>query len=317
MKILRYILPVILLAGVLIYSGPQEVFKIFLEIDLLQLVLLFAISFLLLWVSCIKWRMFLRAAGINPPMGKLLKLYVLGYFVNLVSPSTLGGDLVRSYQLGKELGNHQDSFSATFLERFTGMLAMTSLGFFFLIAGSNEVKGFEIPVMLVFLATLMLACAAFTRIGFQLFDAAVRACLRGEGGFVSKLRAAMLKLEVAFEYARGNYALFVKTFFVSLVFHSIAILNTKVAANAVGWWEAPVGELFVVVPLVLVVSAIPLTPSGIGIQEGAFVFFLQRLGATRGEAAGVAILLRAKALALGLLGGLIWLTLSRRGRRKD
>ena len=65
--------------------------------------------------------------------------------------------------------------------------------------------------------------------------------------------------------------------------------------------------LFIVVPLVLLVSMVPLTPAGIGIQEGAFLFFLQRIGATEAQGLGVGVVLRAKVMVIAMLGGLLWL----------
>jgi uncharacterized membrane protein YbhN (UPF0104 family) len=89
------------------------------------------------------------------------------------------------------------------------------------------------------------------------------------------------------------------------------VANTKLAADAVGWDAASISGLFVVVPLVLLVSIIPLTPNGIGLQEGAFLFFLERIGAARSEALAVGLIIRAKVTIIGLIGGILWLSAKR------
>lgn len=312
-KVFRIILPILLLGFVVWYSDPHKLWETFTEIDILQLILLFFVSFGMIYVSCIKWRMFLQASGTDAPISELFKLYVLGYFINLFSPSTLGGDAVRSYQLGKKLGSQVNSFSATFLERFTGLLAMALLAMIFLLLGSEQVKGFEIPVVIVFLSTSVIAIAAFSNFGYAIFDKFARFGIRllGQGKLANLAASFLKKIETGLSSVRGNLPLFLKSFLVSLVFHGFTIINTKIAANALGWWTAPVGGLFVVVPLVLIASAVPITPSGLGIQEGAFLFFLEKLGAGRAEAAGVALLLRAKAVVLGILGGIIFLSLQK------
>ena len=86
----------------------------------------------------------------------------------------------------------------------------------------------------------------------------------------------------------------------------LTVYNTLLSATAVGWDSASVSGLFVVVPLVLLVSILPLTPNGVGLQEGAFLFFLERVGASRPEALAVGVVLRAKVTILGGIGGVLW-----------
>ena len=64
---------------------------------------------------------------------------------------------------------------------------------------------------------------------------------------------------------------------------------------------------FIVLPLILTIGALPLTPSGLGIQEGAFVFFLHGIGASEEQALLIALILRAKSVILALLGGLVFI----------
>lgn len=314
-KAVRGFLPVALMGAIIYYCGPTELWRVFQQIDLFQLALLFLVSFILIWISCVKWRLFLRASGSDAALSRLMELYVLGYFVNLFSPSTLGGDAVRSYKLGKDLGNQADSFSATFLERFTGLVAMAVLALIFV--GREELKGFEWAVYIFAGAIFFLSAIIFSNIGFDLFQTSMVAISRLilSDKYIVKLEALLIKIKKAASYAHGNNSLILKALVLSFIFHFVAVINTKVAANALGWWDASFAGLFVVVPLVLIISAIPLTPSGIGIQEGAFTFLLHRLGATREQALGVALLLRAKTIVLGIIGGMIWLALEKRGEK--
>ena len=109
--------------------------------------------------------------------------------------------------------------------------------------------------------------------------------------------------------AKKDKPLLYKTLGLSLLFHSIAVLNTIACAQAVGWANPPVWDLFVVLPIILLIAAIPLAPNGLGLQEGAFFFFLTGLGATPEQALGTALILRAKSYILAIIGGLIWLYL--------
>ena len=121
-------------------------------------------------------------------------------------------------------------------------------------------------------------------------------------------------IEAAMKQARSSPYLLSKGLAWAFAFHVLGVMNACVAGLAVGWETPSMLGFFVVIPLVLIAGALPLTPSGIGIQEGAFVFLLQRIGATKAEAFGVAILLRAKAVLIAAVGAAFWLYL-RRTRR--
>ncbi|MCB0339007.1 MAG: flippase-like domain-containing protein, partial [Bdellovibrionales bacterium] len=115
------------------------------------------------------------------------------------------------------------------------------------------------------------------------------------------------KIQKSFHLVKGDKGLFAKALLLSLVYHVLTIFNTVAAGYAVGWFDPPIAKLFVVVPLILLVSALPLAPNSLGIQEGAFYFFLHSVGATPEQALGLALVLRVKSYALALLGWMVWL----------
>jgi uncharacterized protein (TIRG00374 family) len=98
-----------------------------------------------------------------------------------------------------------------------------------------------------------------------------------------------------------------KTLVISLMFHVLTVVNTAAVANAIGWTAVPWASLLIVVPLILIVGAVPVSPQGLGIQEGAFVFFLSSVGATSDQALAIALVLRVKSYLLAVLGGFLWL----------
>jgi uncharacterized protein (TIRG00374 family) len=273
------------------------------------LVLLFLIGILMVWLSALKWQVFVRAAGHDAGILHLMKLYTVGYFFNTFTPSYIGGDIARSYHLGRFLNNQKDAFAATFLERFTGLLAMSILGVLFVCLGAKVTAGVEYAIFIVAIGAVGLALIFFSRKFCQLFESMATALMVKflPEKYSKKGTSIMTKVLSAMESARGNMPLFVKAMMLSLAFHVGTVLNTWAAARAVGWENPDPMGLFIVVPLVLLVGMVPLTPAGIGIQEGAFLFFLQRIGATEAQGLGVGVVLRAKVMVIAMLGGLLWL----------
>lgn len=70
----------------------------------------------------------------------MLKLYFIGTFFNNFLPTSIGGDGYKIYKLGQKLGSTTHAFTATFLERFIGMLTLIILSIYgFFIFSSSDI----------------------------------------------------------------------------------------------------------------------------------------------------------------------------------
>lgn len=271
------------------------------DIRLLDIFYLLLLSVVLVLVSVLKWRLFLARLGIAASVSHLFRLYLVGYFVNLLMPSSIGGDVVRSLYVGKEIDKIK-SVSATLLERYTGFIAMvvmsliavwwapqvtTQIRFLTLFIGGGAVA-----------LTLAMVTGRFSRLS-ELVRLPVG------------VHAKILRLQEGVRWGLSDKTLLVRAGALSVVFHLLTIVNTAVVGHAVGWQEIPWADLLVVVPLILLVGAVPVSPQGLGIQEGAFVFFLSSVGATSAQAMAIALVLRAKSYILASCGGVLWVGLRR------
>ncbi len=261
-----------------------------------SIIYLVLMSVVLIYVSALKWEMFIEILGGAIPVSRLFRLYVVGYFVNLVLPSYLGGDAVRSYYAGKKMGQHE-ALAATILERYTGLVAMVALGIFASLVNGVVPWQIKIAMILIGLGLVVITIVALSSGAITLLEKVPR--LEG----VTK---HLYKIQDGLHLARRNKQLLAKALAFSFAYHLLTVVNTIVAATAVGWWNPPFVDLVVVLPLILLVSAIPVSPSGLGIQEGAWVFFLQSVGATPAAAMGIALVLRAKSYIIAFLGYFCW-----------
>jgi uncharacterized protein (TIRG00374 family) len=305
---LRVLFALSILGGLCYYTGIGPLWEAISNISLFYVLILAALTVILIWISCVKWQLFVRASGHDATVGRLMKIYTMSYFFNLFMPSTIGGDVARSLQLGSRIGNYRDAFAATFVERFTGFLAMNLVGVVFVIFGARATAGVEWAILSVSFVTCLAALILFSEKLTRRFANFSVQMVRIIG--LRKLAAKLEKfVPIAVEgmrFAQQNDRLFVLSMFYSLLFHFFAVINTYAAALSIGWETVSFGKLCLVVPLVLLVAVAPVTPSAIGIQEGAFLYFLTRIGATHAEALGVGLILRAKSIITACIGGLIW-----------
>lgn len=269
------------------------------QVSLPDLLILLALAALLILVSVIKWRAFLAKLGISASLPHLYRLYLVGYFVNLVMPSYIGGDVVRSLYVGKEVDKAR-AVSATVLERYTGLLAMIGMACVALLFAHGLPGQVRLLVSLVALVAVFGSAALFSRRASWLLEILA---------FPHAWRALCRRVEDGLVMGAKDPRLLLSAMALSALFHVLTVVNTMAVAHAVGWTGAGWGDLFVVVPLVLIVGAVPISPQGLGIQEGAFVFFLKGCGASEAEALAVGLVLRAKSYLLACLGGALSLGL--------
>lgn len=304
--LLRIVMGVLLLCYLVYFADWASVLLSLAEVSLADLCVLALIAVLLIVVSVCKWKLFLERLGIHASFAHLSRLYLIGYFVNLVMPSYVGGDVVRSLYVGKNV-DRAHAVSATLLERYTGFIAMVCMALVALLFSARLPRDIIVLVILVAFGAVLGSILLFMR----KFSTIVKA-LR----LPQRVVEISSRIEDGIVWGVGDAQLLGQAALLSLSFHILTIVNTAAVASAIGWDYARWADLFVVVPLILLVGAIPISPQGLGIQEGAFLFFLHAAGASDAQALSVGLVLRAKSYVLALIGGVLWLGMKGERRRQ-
>ncbi len=277
-------------------------FEIVVGISVYYIPLLVAISFLMIAMSCIKWQLFLSARNIRVPLIRLIWLYVVGYFFNMFLPSNVGGDVARGMILGKQIRSTHDSFSSVFMERFTGLLGLlivACLAFVFnmRLISQPEVGGFLLFSLVAFAFIVLLLMNPWLE--NRLDRIPNRGPLKAAKKNVSNFLAAV-------RFFRTQPIVLSKAMLLSFLFHFMTVVNTFVVCLSLGI-SAGVLDLAAVVPMVLIVSVLPISFNGIGVWEGSFVYFFSLIGIPPAAALSIALVLRAKSLFTSLVGGVAFL----------
>ncbi|MDO8261004.1 MAG: lysylphosphatidylglycerol synthase transmembrane domain-containing protein [Candidatus Magasanikbacteria bacterium] len=94
-------------------------------LDLRYIPLIIALLVVNYVVSSIRWKSLLIYPNTKHiTVTYLTGLYFMGSFFNNFMPTSIGGDVFKVYKLGKKIGDTTNAFSATFMERFTGVMAL-------------------------------------------------------------------------------------------------------------------------------------------------------------------------------------------------
>ena len=98
-----------------------------------------------------------------------------------------------------------------------------------------------------------------------------------------------------------------------MVLNTICVLQVLVLSWGLGL-NIPTWVLFVTVPVIICISALPVTPSGLGVRENLFVFMLAEssIGVPDTSALSLSLLAYAGSLFWSLVGGLVYAMLKER-----
>jgi hypothetical protein len=275
-------------------------------IDYFYLTVLLVLSFGLIAVSTAKWRVLLDALGLHVDFTNLFGLYLIARFFNNFLPTMVGGDVVRTYMLGRDTNNAASATAATVLERLFGVAALFSLLPFALL---SDVVVREFPLVQVVVPASVLA---FTAALYLVFSARLDGLWqRFMGERIKKLKHFVLDTRAAMGRAARHRPALIHASWLSIVFYLGAVASTWAAVRSVGA-DVELGYLMAIVPLVLFVAMIPVSLNGLGITETGFAIFLQLAGVSLADSVAVGLLLRASLLLPALCGGLLFLV-----RRRD
>ena len=301
---LRVIVSLGLIGFVFHKAGLPQLWDSLKQTQLRYLLLSIALTPALILTSAWKWQVILKALKIKVSVMKCFWLYVVGYFFNTVLPTNVGGDVVRAYALGKSTGKRAEAFSSVFVERFTGLsvLMLMAIVAFFLAIRKLENQWLSIAMAVCTFGYLSILVAVLNR---KVLDLGVDLItFKSAQKLFSKLR----KFQDATLSIGDDKPAFVFALTMSFVFYLLAVLNVYVSSLA---FQANITFLdaLIITPNVMVITMIPLSIGGIGLAEGAYFFTFTRMGAVGAVGLSVALLLRAKALLAGLVGGLYYSTM--------
>ena len=253
----------------------------------------------------LKWFILLKAQAIEIPFLELLSYTFVGVFFNNFLPANVGGDVMRGYGLARYTDRTADAAVSVVVDRFVGLIAFMTAAFaaaIFVVFYVGQTDLFPIFVASG-LATLALCC-----LFAALLSRRVRALveLLFQGKWLSPLAAVYHKLSDALTAYRFKLDRLFMAFCVSLLTLALSCLAIYVAAEALGG-GVPLWSIFVFNPLIAFVLLVPISVGGLGLNQGAFVFFYGLVGIPKDVIFPVSLVMQFVIYLTSLPGGLLWL----------
>lgn len=266
-------------------------------------------------LSFARWCLLVRAQGIELSMLEAFRLGSICFLLSFVSAGSVGGDLFKAVFLARRRpGKRIEAVASVFVDRgcgLYGLLLLVAITFLVTDLNPRAASGDGGPD----LAGLKIAVAVLIAVGTGLTGLLV---LGGRGVDRVMRRASEWRWVGGF---LGRVAKPLRMFhehpvaFVTAVLMSVgvqAMLAISIYLVARGLYASPptLAEHFVIVPIAMIASALPISPAGLGVLEAAMESLYHLLPAEPTAASGtlVALVFEIVRFAVAGIGTLLYWT---------
>ena len=249
-----------------------------------------------------RWELIMRSLGVSLDWMAGWRILMISLWFNQVLPSSAGGDVVRIWLLRQLDVPWSQAVKGVMADRFTALIGLVAL----------MVVGLPLLLSRVTDHAAILAIGGLTVAG--VVGTAVLLTLDRWpkriitlGPIASLVRFGSFVRYLLLQFKRRE-----------LLLGSAILIHLVTAAAcyalAVGLKaQLSILDAFVLVPPVILLTAVPISISGWGVREGAMVACLALVGIPSEKALSISLLMGAISVIIGVVGGVIWLASAERG----
>lgn len=217
--------------------------------------------------SAKKWQIIARFKGFQRSVWGCFRAYLTGSFINNFLPGFIGGDMFRTYWLGKQRNGYSLAVSTVVFDRLSGLFAAAMLTVIFSIfTFGNVVQSSLWTFLFVLLILFVIAVTFWGAVWRQVSDIVIVQHI---------VRVLPPKIQTFLNEVRDYFRkeILVPALSFSLVFNILGVgIANLILFRAFGQ-TVPILDFFAVIFLISIVSSIPVSINNIGIKEWAYYTF--------------------------------------------
>ncbi len=270
-----------------------------------------ACYFLTVLIAGARWWWLLRVNGTDVSLWETLRFTWIGVFFNTVMPGSTGGDVVKALYIMKRCPGHRvQVMVSVIVDRVLGLGSLALLGAVVVLFALDRFGTIAIGIWGVIGGVGLLGIIAFSK--------RMRSLVRLTWllqRLPPKLGHVLRLVDQAVFSYRSHRWVIIGSLLAGVGNHVVSVLGVYLLGEAIGV-GLPSFEYFALIPIINIVSAVPLLPNGWGIGEWMYGGLFATFGASYlggGPVAAAAMSTRGVALSLlyrlhltcwSLLGGL-------------
>jgi hypothetical protein len=245
----------------------------------------------------LRWRIITQFCNVPLRLGEALRYVFIGVFFSQTLPSSIGGDAVRLWLLGRSGVGWRDATYSVLVDRAIGMLGIAAV-IVLSLPWSYDLIGDE-RGRLALLAIDLIALAA--GVSFLLFGLLRWLWLQRWWPTRHVHACAVITNRVLFQWRSG----------LPIVVLSLAVpaFSTLIGWCVVQSFAAPVTftQTFLLIPPIILLTMLPISIAGWGVREATMMVAFGYAGLAPADGLVISLLYGVTQFAVGALGGLVWI----------
>ncbi|MEM6255890.1 MAG: lysylphosphatidylglycerol synthase transmembrane domain-containing protein [Cyanobacteria bacterium P01_D01_bin.156] len=254
------------------------------------------------WLSCWRWQIVLRSQGYTVPMTQLMSSYFVGMWLNIFLPGSLGGDVYRVYAIGQATQDSEVALVSVFLERFTGLAALSAMAVIGLPPAFRLIGRWD--VIILFLGTVgALVGAVLLIMSPQLLGWGEPWLRRFRLGAIA---TRFTKIQRLLRQFSADRTALLTSIGLSLILQLGIVVYHLLVARQLGVTVSFLA-LLVFIPIVVVITLLPISLGGLGLKEGLWIYLFSRVGLSAEDALLLSLVVTLLGWLLSIPGGILLL----------
>lgn len=253
------------------------------------------------YISILKWDVFLKNYEIVINKLKLYSIYSIGTFFNNFLPTTIGGDLYRVVHINKKIPDKKKEItSSIILERGSGFFALFLINFLLapifykLIISSKEFIFLELLILLLFFVILLFIFQ------YRFLVRLKNKLIKKEIQIINKFHNLIVSLANIKNKKIIFYSLIYSFIFSLIIALARYILFYAFGLNINFWY------ILFTSSIIQIIGIIPISLNSLGITEGLSVYLFSVIGVPLEISLSVALIGRVSLIITSSIGGLFY-----------
>ncbi len=231
------------------------VLKTFSQINLFYFFLAFVAVIGNNTISTTRWKYLIDNSKVR--YWYLLRLYFIGNYFNNFLPSSIGGDVYKILKLKDVIGDGASATAATFMERFTGLLALAVMASIALTFTSFFPAYYGILLLIIFVGGFFFGVFILNKF--------------------HKMHPKLEKFYIVFSSFKDKKNIVIKAFLLSFLVQMFSVLTQLMIVKSLGINLSTVYAFFAF-PIAGFISFFPISFNGVGVQEAMYIKLLGFVG---------------------------------------
>ncbi|MEO0142662.1 MAG: lysylphosphatidylglycerol synthase transmembrane domain-containing protein [candidate division WOR-3 bacterium] len=299
--VLRFFIGAGLIAFLLIKLDVGRIFQYIKNMDIRYLILALIPYLLFIIFSTWRWQVLLDYKKMEIPFKSALVIYFIAFFFNNLLPTTIGGDVMRVLLSMKN--RKAEALAIVLADRILGFIGLFCFGLLSVIYLSLFQNRSE------FLSLMIIGLSLLIFITFLLFSKRVYSIFSPAVGRIKILRIGerINNLHNTMTDFGSAWGVIIICIIQSIIIQALLSISPYLVLKSMGKFDVSILPFFIYLPIINVISMIPVSFNALGIRENAYVILFQRAGLSGEVSMTISLVSFFIFFLLSLIGGIFFI----------